>query len=358
MPSWHARLAEAVQSVVQGDPFWEGYLRQVTTPHAVRFSLHLAILVEPYLQFILEGRKTVESRFSVRRGAPYECVQRGDVVLLKRSGGPIVGLCQIADAWFYRLDPRSWSTIRQEFTQALCAQDPAFWQARRQASFATLMRLQHVRPLAPLPCAKRDRRGWVILQRAAAPLPLWGDRKPLVLAFAGRIASGKSTLSTGVARALGWPRVSFGDSVRQVARRRGLEESRAVLQEVGATLIAQGWEAFCHAVLGQVAWAPGQPLIVDGIRHAEALEVLRQLVAPSELRLVFIAVNEPTRATRLRQREIPDRETVQRVEEHSTEAQVGTVLPGMADFLVDGARPLEGLLQEIVRWVQQHTSHQ
>jgi len=349
-------LAVAVQAAVQGDLFWEGYLRQVAAPHTARWSLHLAILVEPYLQFILEGRKTVESRFAVRRCAPYECVQRGDVVLLKRSGGPIVGLCEIADAWFYRLDPRSWSTIRQEFTQALCAQDPAFWQTRQHASFATLMRLQHVRPLTPLPCAKRDRRGWVILQRPAAPLPLWSAQKPLVLASAGRISSGKSTLSTHVASALGWPQVSFGDYVRQVAQRRGLDDSRAVLQEVGATLIAQGWEGFCHAVLGQGAWVPGQPLIVEGIRHAEALAVLRQLVAPSELRLVFIAVNEPTRAARLGQRGMPERETLPGVEAHSTEAQVGTVLPGMADFTVDGTRPLEELLQDIVRWVQQHTA--
>lgn len=209
MTSWHISLVETVQSIVQGDPFWEGYLRHVIAPHMVRCSLHLAILVEPYLQFILEGRKTVESRFSVRRCAPYESVQRGDIVFLKRSSGPIVGLCQIADAWSYRLDPDSWSMIRKEFTQALCAQDPSFWQARRHATFATLMRLQHVRTLSPLPYAKRDRRGWVILQRRAAPLPLWGTQQPLVLAFAGRIASGKSTLSTGVAQALGWPRVSF-----------------------------------------------------------------------------------------------------------------------------------------------------
>ena len=85
------------------------------------------------------------------------------------------------------------------------------------------MRLQHVRTLSPLPYAKRDRRGWVILQRRATTLPLWGAQQPLVLAFAGRIASGKSTFSMGLAQVLGWPRVSFGDYVRQVARHSGLE---------------------------------------------------------------------------------------------------------------------------------------
>ena len=48
------------------------------------FSVHLAILLEPYLQYILDGTKTVESRFSKNRIAPYNMVEPGDVVLLKK----------------------------------------------------------------------------------------------------------------------------------------------------------------------------------------------------------------------------------------------------------------------------------
>jgi dephospho-CoA kinase len=357
MPEWHARLVHDVRSVVQGDHFWERPLCQWTSQNACGCTLHLAILVEPYLQFILEGRKTVESRFSARRGAPYGIVQRGDIVLLKRSGGPVVGLAQIAYVWFYRLDPRSWDGIRNEFTEALCAQDPAFWHARRHASYATLMRLQHVRAITPVPCVKRDRRGWVVLQRPVHQMALLATRKPIVLAFAGSIASGKSTLSMGIAQTLGWPRVSFGDYVRHVVQGRGLECSREVLQEVGAALIEeQGWKAFCRAVIAQVEWEPGQSLVVDGIRHAEAVEVLRQLVAPSELLLVLIAVEESARRARLHQRSITNDETQQRFDVHSTEIQVRTLLPEMADFTVDGTRPVANLLQEIVHWVQQRAS--
>ena len=154
-------------------------------------------------------------------------------------------------------DPKSWESIRKEFTEALCAQDPSFWHARQHASFATLMRLQHVQALIPIPCAKQDRRPWVILPRPSLQMSLLATRKPLVLAFAGSIASGKSTLSAGVAQQLGWRYASFGDYVRLVAREQGLDGSRAVLQEVGARLIDQGWKHFCWAVLGQVDWEPG-----------------------------------------------------------------------------------------------------
>jgi len=75
-----------------------------------------------------------------------------------------MGLCQVADAWFYQLDPTSWKTIQEEFAQAICAQDPIFWKDREHASFATLIRIKHVRSLMPIQYNKRDRRGWVILQ--------------------------------------------------------------------------------------------------------------------------------------------------------------------------------------------------
>ncbi len=356
MLSWYSVLADDIQSVVRDDPFWGEYLSQFAAEKYAPFGLHLAVLVEPYLQFILDGRKTVESRFSARRCAPFECVQKGDIVLLKRSGGPIVGLCQIADTWFYRLDPKSWKTVRKEFTEALCAQDPTFWKERRHASFVTLMRLQQVRSIAPITCAKRDRRGWVILRRPSDQIQLWEAMRPVVLAFAGSIASGKSTLSVSVATALGWPRVSFGDHVREVARNSGLDCSREVLQDVGASLIDKGWEDFCRTVLRQVNWSPGQPLIVDGIRHVEAIDVLRQLVAPSTLLLVLVVLNEPTREARLRERGMTDHGKFHQIEAHSTEAQVKTVLPRMADITVDGARPVEDLVREIVTRVQQYTA--
>ncbi|MFC1970056.1 hypothetical protein ACFLVV_02430 [Chloroflexota bacterium] len=85
------------------------------------------------------------------------------MVLLKESGGNIVGLCLIAHAWFYELDINSWYTIREGFAKALCAQDPDFWDKRKAASFATLMKLHEVRKISPIKISKTDRRGWVVL---------------------------------------------------------------------------------------------------------------------------------------------------------------------------------------------------
>lgn len=58
----------------------------------------------------------------------------------------------------------SWETIQRDFTQALCAQDQEFWQQRQAACYATLMGINFVKAIEPIPFPKRDRRGWVVLQ--------------------------------------------------------------------------------------------------------------------------------------------------------------------------------------------------
>ena len=142
---------------LRGDAFWESYLE------AAPRTLHLAVFVPPYLDLILAGRKTAESRFSRRRIAPHGRVAAGDVLLLKRSGGPIAGVCLTERVWHYDLEDTGLAAVRTEFAAALCATGDAFWQARATARYATIMTLAYVRPIAPLPYDKRDRRGWCVL---------------------------------------------------------------------------------------------------------------------------------------------------------------------------------------------------
>jgi hypothetical protein len=156
---------DVLRAAVQGDVFWEQQLQHLFASSHERVALHLAILVDPYLQLLLDGKKTIESRFSIDRRAPYDRVQPGDVILLKRSGGPIVGIGLVADAMFYRLTPAVLQSIRDAFADELGISDPSFWSDRERAAFATLLRLAHVRPLSPIPYRKRDQRAWIILKQ-------------------------------------------------------------------------------------------------------------------------------------------------------------------------------------------------
>lgn len=174
--------------------------------------------------------------------------------------------------------------------------------------------------------------------------------RPFALGLSGRIRSGKTTLSTALSKALLCRRASFGDYVRFEAHERGLEVgNRQVLQDLGELLGSLGWKTFCRNVLHHAGWKPGQPIVIDGLRHVEAIHALRDLVNPLEFRLIYISIAEGQLSKRLLQ----DASVIDigHIEEHSTEYQVVETLPSVADLLVDGSRPVEQLVDEIVQWI-------
>ena len=57
---------------------------------------HLAILTPGWIDLILDGSKTIESRFTKVRCAPFGKVHEGDSVYLKESGGLVKGMFRVA----------------------------------------------------------------------------------------------------------------------------------------------------------------------------------------------------------------------------------------------------------------------
>ena len=49
--------------------------------------------------------------------------------------------------------------------------------------------------------------------------------------------------------------------------------------------------AFCKGALDQANWEPGQSLLIDGIRHAEALDAIKVLVSPATTKSVFLSAS-------------------------------------------------------------------
>lgn len=176
--------------------------------------------------------------------------------------------------------------------------------------------------------------------------------KPAMLCFSGAIGSGKTTVSTAVAAALGWPRASFGDHVRIAALQRYGDTSRVNLQKMGAELITSlGWESFCREVLVRGGWQPGRPMVVDGIRHAEAIIMLRTLAAPLSAVLVHLRVEDDVRRERLEERGkvALGQEHIASADKHSTEIQVHTTLHALADHVLDATSSIEEIVADIMK---------
>jgi len=162
MPSETALLWDVLPKHVKrpslhSDPFWGEYEKE-----NCRISVHLAILRRSYLDLILNLEKTVESRFSVDRRTPYDCVAVGDVVLLKQVSGPILGIARAANVWFFELNDKQFKSIQKNFAEDLRIEDPHMWARIKKSSYATLIRLDNVRRINPIAFPKRDQRAWIV----------------------------------------------------------------------------------------------------------------------------------------------------------------------------------------------------
>lgn len=178
------------------------------------------------------------------------------------------------------------------------------------------------------------------------------DEGKLVLGFSGRIRSGKSTVTSATAQALGWPTASFGDFVRGEAARRQLPVDRDALQTVGEELISTlGWPEFCELTLAQAGLTrKSVPCIIEGIRHVPALETLRAMFEPVPVYLVHVQTSEVERERRLR-REGVSSERAAAWSEHSTERDVRDALPGLADLCVTAEDSPDTAVDEILAWL-------
>lgn len=165
----YSGLLEGLRAEVREDEAWHTVVQDVLDA-ANGARAHLAVMHQPYLGYILDGRKTVESRFSRNQVAPYRQVRRGDLLLFKLLGGPVTAIAVVADVDSYTLDAEVWDLLRTRFTRALAAEDEDFWMDRRDARYATLMRIERTRAIEPVSVGKTDRRGWVVLDNRGSAI--------------------------------------------------------------------------------------------------------------------------------------------------------------------------------------------
>ncbi len=173
----------------------------------------------------------------------------------------------------------------------------------------------------------------------------------MIVAFAGRIASGKSVISRAIAAHYSVDWVSFGDAVRREAKRRGRAASRSALQDLGEELIAAGWDALWPLVTDQVAWNGHSSLIVDGVRHLSAIESLQRLAEPSPLYVVFVHTPLDRRLEWLTERGVSGPEAAA-ADRHTNEAQLDAVR-GKADLVVTNDAGLDGVVAQVINALEE-----
>jgi ASC-1-like (ASCH) protein len=173
---WKGTLINYIIEQLKDDSEWGNTIEKILVDISV--GIHLAVFNEPFLSLVFSGKKKIESRFSINKISPYERVKKGDIVILKESGGPVTGLFVVGEVRFFKhLDKFLMAKIENEFGEQICTSyDENFWMKREKANYASLIEVSKVKKLLPFKSEKRDRSGWSILRMTPQHSSLFDEK--------------------------------------------------------------------------------------------------------------------------------------------------------------------------------------
>jgi ASC-1-like (ASCH) protein len=125
---------------------------------------HLAILKKPYLDAVLNGQKTIESRLYKLKTAPVGNIAPGDIIIFKQSCGPIRAFAHAGRVMQVENPTKAELTALYRKYDRYVMAGRNHWLAKHPLRYALLIWLKRVTPVAPFDIDKTDRRSWVILQ--------------------------------------------------------------------------------------------------------------------------------------------------------------------------------------------------
>lgn len=135
--------------------------KQVQKWRQNKAAVHLALMQGDFLEAIIDGSKTIESRFSKARIAPIEAIEPGDLVLFKQVGRDFCAVGVVDRVKSGPLDPNAWTFVRANAEEI--GIDDDYMDYKADAQYYALAWMSDVHQIQCVPIEKRDRRSWVIL---------------------------------------------------------------------------------------------------------------------------------------------------------------------------------------------------
>ena len=126
-------------------------------------NYHLVILKKPYLDAILAGRKTIESRFTKTKRHGFGRIHPCDKLFLKISAGPVCAVATVAKVKNYEnLTPQQITNLKKQYNHSIMGSDE-YWLSKTGSRFGFLVWLSSISPVEPIRIDKNDLRAWVVL---------------------------------------------------------------------------------------------------------------------------------------------------------------------------------------------------
>lgn len=124
---------------------------------------HLAILKQPFLDMILSGEKTIESRWAMHKIAPFNKLSVGDEILLKETSKDVIATAKVKDFKYFELTPKVADEIKQKYGKEIGVYKFENWENYRNKKYCTLIWLENVEKVKPFKVKRSNGAGWLII---------------------------------------------------------------------------------------------------------------------------------------------------------------------------------------------------
>lgn len=138
---------------------------------------HLAIMDKNTIEKILNGTKTIETRFSKNRITPYNKVKKDELVYLKESGGDILAVFKIGKVLFFKdLTGDKILEIKNKYNKFINAPD-SYFDYKKDCKYGTLIFITNSKPITPITIFKKNRLAFLTVNSIINDLYIINSKK-------------------------------------------------------------------------------------------------------------------------------------------------------------------------------------
>lgn len=162
-------LSEFISQLRNSNQNFDPLISKITSNEGV--GIHLAIFNEPFVSAMFSKNKIMESRFSINRINPFRRIYEGDVVLIKKTAGNVVGffISGKVEHWV-KSKGSSFQDLETRYGKAICTYlEPNFWVNRKESRYGTLIGIKEIHFFKEFNIGKQDRTTWVVLKERNRP---------------------------------------------------------------------------------------------------------------------------------------------------------------------------------------------
>ncbi|MDD3231946.1 MAG: ASCH domain-containing protein, partial [Clostridia bacterium] len=111
---------------------------------------HIAIIKRPFSTLLFSGEKTIESRWSKNKIAPYKKIKIGDIVWIKETAKPITYKATVKRVEFYQLNENVFENIYKNYGKEICMDKFDNLESYKQKKYCTLIWFDNLKKVKPI----------------------------------------------------------------------------------------------------------------------------------------------------------------------------------------------------------------